>query len=101
MPLLRAYCAGMAAVERTGVVRDAIGIGLATGALGVGFRTPAVAGGLTLPQACALSLLMFTGASQFAFVGLIGGGAAAAVATALLLGLRNGLYGLRPQAYLR
>ena len=48
-----------------------------------------------VPQACALSLLMFTGASQFAFVGLIGGGAAAAVATALLLGGRNALYGLR------
>ena len=54
-----------------------------------------------MPQACALSLLMFTGASQFAFVGLIGGGAAAAVATALLLGARNALYGLRLAPYLR
>ena len=52
-----------------------------------------------MPQACALSLLMFTGASQFAFVGLIGGGAAAAVATALLLGARNALYGLRLAPY--
>ena len=57
--------------------------------------------GLSVPQACALSLLMFTGASQFAFVGLIGGGAAAAVATALLLGARNALYGLRLAPYLR
>src|SRR4051794_3315045 len=38
---------------------------------------------------------MFTGASQFAFVGLIGAGAFGAVASALLLGARNGLYGLR------
>ena len=38
---------------------------------------------------------MFTGASQFAFVGLVAGGRAAAVATALLLGARNALYGLR------
>ena len=44
---------------------------------------------------------MFTGASQFAFVGLIGGGAAAAVATALLLGARNSLYGLRLAPFLR
>ena len=53
---------------------------------GLSFGALAVASGLSVPQACALSLLMFTGASQFAFVGLIGGGAAAAVATALLLG---------------
>jgi predicted branched-subunit amino acid permease len=77
------------------IVRDAAGIGLATGAYGVSFGALAVAAGLSLPQSCALSLLMFTGASQFAFVGLIGGGAGAAVATALLLGARNGLYGLR------
>jgi len=44
-----------------------------------------------------LSLLMFTGASQFALVGVIGSGGSvwAGVATATLLGLRNALYGLR------
>jgi predicted branched-subunit amino acid permease len=83
------------------IVRDALGIGVATGAYGLSFGALAVAAGLSLPQACALSLLMFTGASQFAFVGLIGGGAAAAVATALLLGARNALYGLRLAPYLR
>jgi predicted branched-subunit amino acid permease len=83
------------------IVRDALGIGVAVGALGVSFGALAAASGLTVPQACALSLLMFTGASQFAFVGLIGGGAAAAVATALLLGARNALYGLRLAPYLR
>ena len=83
------------------IVRDAAGIGVATGAYGLSFGALAVAAGLSVPQACALSLLMFTGASQFAFVGLIGGGAAAAVATALLLGARNGLYGLRLAPILR
>ena len=83
------------------IVRDALGIGVATGAYGLSFGALAVAAGLTVPQACALSLLMFTGASQFAFVGLIGGGAVAAVGTALLLGARNGLYGLPLAPYLR
>src|SRR5215212_4972621 len=83
------------------IVRDALGIGAATGAYGLSFGALAVSAGLSLPQACALSVLMFTGASQFAFVGLIGGGAAAAVATALLLGARNALYGLRLAPYLR
>ena len=77
------------------IVRDALGVGVAVGALGLSFGALAVSSGLSPAQACALSLLMFTGASQFAFVGLIGGGAAAAVATALALGGRNALYGLR------
>jgi len=44
-----------------------------------------------------LSLLMFTGASQFAFIGVIGAGGNpwAGAATAALLGSRNALYGLR------
>ena len=82
------------------IVRDALGIGVATGAYGLSFGALAVAAGLTVPQACALSLLMFTGASQFAFVGLIGGGAVAAVGTALLLGARRA-YGLPLAPYLR
>jgi predicted branched-subunit amino acid permease len=83
------------------IVRDGLGVGVAVGALGLSFGALAVASGLSVLQACALSLLMFTGASQFAFVGLIGGGVAAAVATALLLGARNSLYGLRLAPYLR
>ena len=48
-------------------------------------------------ETCALSLLMFTGASQFAFIGVIGAGGSpwAGAATAALLGSRNALYGLR------
>ena len=80
------------------IVRDALGIGVATGAYGLSFGALSVAAGLSLGQTCALSLLMFTGASQFAFVGLVAGSPAAAVATALLLGARNALYGLRLSA---
>src|SRR4051812_30309313 len=78
------------------VLRNALGIGVATGAYGISFGALAIAAGLSVPQACTLSALMFTGASQFAFVGLVGAGAVGAVASAMLLGARNGLYGLRP-----
>jgi len=61
-----------------------------------------VTAGLTIAQTCALSLLMFTGASQFAFVSVIasGGSPWAGAATAALLGTRNALYGLRLGALL-
>ena len=85
----------------SGTVRNAVGIGVATGAYGLSFGALAVAAGLSVPQASALSLLMFTGASQFAFAGLVAAGPAAAVATALLLGSRNALYGLRLSSLLR
>ena len=67
------------------------------GLYGASFGAAAVTAGLSTLQACVLSLLMFTGASQFALVGVLGAGgsAAAAVAGALLLGTRNTLYGVR------
>lgn len=88
---------------RAGVRRQALSIGVATGAYGVSFGALAVASGLSLTQACALSLLMFTGGSQFAYVGVIGAGGSglAAVATAGLLGARNGFYGLQMSPLLR
>lgn len=54
-------------------------------------------------QTCSLSLLMFTGASQFALVGVLGAGGSgvAAVATAALLGVRNLLYAVRLADLLR
>jgi predicted branched-subunit amino acid permease len=81
----------------SGVLRDAAGIGLAVGAFGLSYGAIAVASGFTVLQTCALSALMFTGASQFALVGVIGGGGSllAGALTALLLGGRNALYGLR------
>ena len=79
------------------MLRNAAGIGVAVGAYGLSFGAAAVAAGLSTLQACALSLLMFTGASQFAAVGVLGAGgtAFAAVASALLLGSRNTLYAVR------
>ena len=79
------------------MLRNAVGIGVAVGAYGLSFGAAAVAAGLSTLQACALSLLMFTGASQFAAVGVLGAGGTvlAAVASALLLGTRNTLYAVR------
>lgn len=83
--------------ERSAIIRDSLGVGLATGTYGVSFGAVAVGVGLDVPQTCALSLLMFTGASQFAMVGVLtsGGAPISGALTALLLGTRNTLYGLR------
>lgn len=83
--------------ERRGIVRDGIAVGVATGAYGTAFGALSVAAGLDVWQTCALSLLVFTGASQFALVGVlaVGGAPLSGAATALLLGSRNTLYGLR------
>jgi predicted branched-subunit amino acid permease len=82
---------------RRGVIRDALGIGIATGAYALSFGAISTAAGLSVLQTCALSLLMFTGASQFALVGVVGAGGSvwAGAATAALLGSRNSLYGMR------
>lgn len=76
--------------------RDALAIGLASGAYAVSYGVLAVAAGLSVAQTCSMSLLVFTGASQFALVGVVGagGGVLAALAPALLLAARNGIYGL-------
>jgi predicted branched-subunit amino acid permease len=78
-------------------VRDGLGVGVAVGLSGVAFGVTSVSGGLSVPQTCALSLLVFTGASQFALVAALagGGGAAASALGAVFLGVRNCLYGLR------
>lgn len=83
--------------ERTRIIRDGVAVGVATGAYGVGFGAVAVSSGLSIAQTCVLSLLMFTGASQFALAGVVAAGGApmSGAATALLLGTRNTLYGLR------
>ncbi|HEY1487391.1 MAG TPA: AzlC family ABC transporter permease [Micromonosporaceae bacterium] len=83
--------------ERTVVIRAAAGVGVATGAYALSFGAISVAAGLSTLQTCALSLLLFSGGSQFALVGILGGGggAVSAAATAILLGTRNAFYGLR------
>ena len=78
------------------VVVDSLGVGLATGAYGISFGAIATASGLTVLQTCVLSLLMFSGASQFAFAGVVasGGSPVTGGITAVLLGSRNAFYGL-------
>jgi predicted branched-subunit amino acid permease len=82
---------------RSAVLRDAIGLGLAVGLYGAAFGAAADAAGLNIWQAVTLSALMFTGASQFALVGVLGAGGTgvAAAGSALLLGMRNTVYGVR------
>jgi 4-azaleucine resistance transporter AzlC len=89
--------------ERSGIVRDSLAVGVATGAYGIGFGAVSVASGLSVAQTCVLSLVMFTGASQFALAGVVAAGGAplSGAATALLLGTRNTLYGLRMGPLLR
>jgi predicted branched-subunit amino acid permease len=90
--------------RQSSVTSVSIGVGLATGVYGISFGALSVAAGLDIWQTQVLSLLMFSGGSQFAFVGVIAaaggvasGGAVigAAVASAWLLGIRNGFYAVR------
>ncbi len=83
--------------ERRAIVRDSIAVGVATGAYGISFGAISVSAGLDVWQSCALSLLVFTGASQFALVGVVaaGGNPFLGAMSGLLLGTRNTLYGLK------
>lgn len=89
-------------VRRT-IIRNAVFVGLAVSVYGVSFGAMGITAGLSVVQTCALSILMFTGASQLAFVGVIGAGgsAATAISTALLLGVRNAMYAVRMSTVLR
>jgi 4-azaleucine resistance transporter AzlC len=79
------------------VKSDSLSIGITVGAFGSAFGAAAVASHYSVLQACLLSLLTFSGASQFAVIGVLGSGGSAisAIATSSLLGIRNGLYGVR------
>lgn len=83
--------------RRKEVLRQCLSVGVATSAYAISFGALSVAAGFNLWQTIALSALLFSGASQFAVVGIIaaGGSGGAAVATSTLLGIRNGLYGLQ------
>lgn len=85
--------------EDTAAIRAGLAVGLAAAAYGISYGALAVGAGLDIWQTCVMSLLMFTGGSQFALVGVIatGGVAAgpAAIASAAILGIRNGIYGIR------
>lgn len=77
----------------------AVGVGLATGLYGISFGALATASGLDVWQTQVLSLLMFSGGSQFAFIGVFATGGVttlpSAIASAWLLGVRNGFYAVR------
>jgi predicted branched-subunit amino acid permease len=91
----------MASVTRS-TWRDALSVSLTVGLYGAAFGAASVAAGFSVLQTSLLSLLTFTGASQFAAVGVIsaGGGALSAIATAGLLSSRNALYGLQMTPHL-
>ena len=84
-------------VTRAQVLRTSVGVGVATGAYGLSYGALGTSAGLSVVQTCALSVLMFSGGSQFALIGVLGGGgpAASGTASAVLLGARNALYGAR------
>jgi predicted branched-subunit amino acid permease len=100
---MTAQTAAQAPARPARPVRDGVGLGLAVGVSGVAFGAAAVSSGLSAWQACALSLVAFTGASQFALAGVVaaGGSLLAGTAGAILLGSRNTLYGLRLSDVLR
>lgn len=90
-----------------------LSVALATGLYGISFGALSVAAGLTFWQTVALSAIMYTGGSQYAFIGVVtsAGGAAhlasvagtgaSALGAASLLGLRNAIYGIQNHARLR
>lgn len=71
-------------------------LSMAVGVFGVSFGVGSVSSGASVMQTVALSALVFTGASQFSAVSVIGAGGSigAALGGALLLAARNGVYGL-------
>jgi predicted branched-subunit amino acid permease len=85
----------MTSVNRA-TLSKSLSVSLAVGAYGTAFGAAAVASGFSVLQACLLSLLTFTGASQFAVIGVMGAGgtAIAGIATASLMGFRNAIYSM-------
>jgi 4-azaleucine resistance transporter AzlC len=83
--------------------RIGLSIAIATGLYGISFGALSVASGLNVLQTCVLSLLLFSGGSQFAFIGVIAGGGnpIAAAGAAALLGIRNAVYGMQLNALLQ
>jgi 4-azaleucine resistance transporter AzlC len=82
--------------ELRSVATASVVLGAAVGVFGFAFGVGAVGAGASVAQACAMSLLVFTGASQFSAVSVIGAGGttASALAAALMLAARNGAYSI-------
>jgi predicted branched-subunit amino acid permease len=88
---------------RSPALRVALSVSIATGLYGISFGALSVAAGLDLLQTMALSLLLFSGGSQFAFIGVLAGGGSgiSAMSASALLGIRNGVYGMQVNLLLR
>ncbi len=78
------------------MLRNVVSLAAAVGVTGVSFGVLSTASGFSVAQTCVLSLVAFTGASQFLYVSVLGAGGAlaAALGPALLLAGRNAVYGL-------
>jgi predicted branched-subunit amino acid permease len=92
-----------AADARRAVIRRAVSVGVAPSLYGFSLGALGVTSGLSIWQTCLTSLVLFSGGSQFALIGVLGGGgsAASAITTSSLLAIRNGLYGLQMNQILR
>ncbi len=78
------------------VVTTSVTLGFAVGVFAILFGVGAVGAGASTAQACAMSLLVFTGASQLSAVAVIAGGGSfgSALGGALVLAARNAVFGL-------
>lgn len=85
----------LASIDRD-IARDVALVCLAVALIGISFGAIAVSAGLPVWLPIALSGLVFSGASQFMFVGLLltGGGLAAAVGAGLLVNVRHLPFGI-------
>jgi 4-azaleucine resistance transporter AzlC len=95
-PRLRPLLTHVTAPDMRPVVVASLTIGVAAGVFAIAFGVGAVSAGGTVLQTCVMSLLVFTGASQFSAVSVVdsGGSTASALGSAMLLAARNGVYGL-------
>lgn len=89
-------------ISQSPATKIGISISIATGLYGISFGALSVASGLNFWQTMVLSLLLFSGGSQFAFIGVVasGGTGVAAMSASALLGIRNGVYGMQINALL-
>ncbi|WP_144856957.1 AzlC family ABC transporter permease [Marihabitans asiaticum] len=87
----------LSTVRASPALQAGLSIAIAIGPLGISFGALGTATGLSMLEVCALSLLTFSGGSQFAFIGVLAGGGspASALGASTLLGLRNGVYGMQ------
>ena len=86
-----------------GVVAACVTLGFAVGVFAISFGVTSVSAGASVAQTCAMSLLVFTGASQFSAVSVLGAGGspASAFGGAALLAARNSVYGLAMAPHLK